>query len=60
MNYTEEQIKEWKTKAEKWDSLYDKISEYYVDEDDNIVEDDKHDGGLLDIGEIAARAFGFL
>lgn len=59
-NYSIQQIEIWKAKAEKWDALEDKISAFYVDENDNVVEDNEHDGGLLDIGEIAARAFGYL
>lgn len=46
------------TKAEKWDNLDKKISEFYP-EDEN-TEDDMEDEGLIGIGEVAARAFGYL
>jgi hypothetical protein len=59
--YTQEQIEEWKAKAEKWDALETEIGKYYpdFDEDDNEIEPVK-EGDLNDIGEVAARAFGFL
>ena len=54
MKYTEEQIEEFKKKADKWDALEKKISSFYPDEDsENTI------GDLLDIGEAAAIAFGF-
>ncbi len=57
--YTEKQIEEWKKKAEKWDDLDNAISAFYNEDDDAEREED--DGGsLLDIGEVAARAFGYL
>ena len=55
--YTEQQINEWKSKAEKWDALEDKIASFYVDENGDELEDG---GDLCDIGEVAAAAFGFL
>lgn len=54
--YTEEQIKEFKEKADKWDALDAKIGDIYIhDEEDE-------DGGadLADVGELAAKAFGYL
>lgn len=46
-------------KAEKWEKLGDKISEFYqYDEDDDYSDDDM--GGLDGIGEVAAMAFGYL
>lgn len=57
--YTEQQINEWKSKAEKWDALEDKIAAFYVDENGDEL-DDKEGGDLCDIGEVAAAAFGFL
>lgn len=56
MNYTEEQILEWKNKAEKWDALDEQLSTYYLQVDDG--ETDEAD--LCDIGETAAAAFGYL
>jgi len=43
-------------KAEKWDTLDAEISKYYPDYD----EDDEDEGSLLEIGEAAAEAFGYL
>jgi len=62
MQYTEQQINEWKTKAEKWDALEQRIAKYYPDEDDYKELNDTEDaeGDLCDIGEIAAIAFGFM
>ena len=56
---TKEQIKQWKSKAEKWDVLEAKIKKFYIDENGEPIEDDEV-GDLGDIGEIAAMAFGFL
>lgn len=47
------------TKAEKWDKLDNKISEYYKKEYDE-AEDEEYGDGLIGIGEAAARAFGYL
>ncbi len=59
MNYTEEQINEFKEKAAKWDALGAKIERCYVDEEGNEVpESDDIDLGT--IGELAAAAFGWL
>ena len=55
--YTEQQINEWKSKAEKWDALEDKIASFYVNGDEL---EDEEGGDLCDIGEVAAAAFGFL
>lgn len=46
-------------KAEKWDALDDKISKFYFDEEGNEL-GDSEGGDLLDIGESAASAFGYL
>lgn len=56
---TEKQIKEWKAKAEKWDTLDNEISKFYFDEEGNELEDGEG-GDLIDIGEAAAAAFGYL
>jgi len=46
----------WKIKADKWDRLENEVSEFYPED-----YDEGEDGGdLCDIGEVAARAFGFL
>ena len=59
MEYTQEQIEQWKAKAEKWDRLEKAIAKYYVDSEGNELSDS--DGGdLVDIGEQAAMAFGWL
>lgn len=62
MHYNEQQIKTWKAKAEQWDKLGEEIAECYVteDEDGEYVENDDDDCDLMTIGEIAARAFGWL
>lgn len=45
------------TKAEKWDKLDEEIGKHYA----NVPESsDEENGDLLDIGEAAARAFGYL
>lgn len=55
--YTEEQIEEFKAKADKWDALDAEIGEIYTyDEEDD-------ESGFLDlahVGELAAKAFGYL
>lgn len=53
---SQKQIDEWKKKAEKWDALGDKIAKYYEDDEGNI----EKEGDLINIGEDAAHAFGFL
>ena len=63
MNYTQQQIQEWKTKAKKWDDLGDSIASFYGDEEAEFDEDGPSlvdIGDLVDIGEIAAMAYGFL
>ena len=57
MNYTTQQIEEFKKKADKWDKLDEKLSSQYFDEDGEPIEGD---GDLTVIGEIAAEAFGLL
>jgi hypothetical protein len=58
--YTEQQINEWKAKAEKWDALDAKIAKFYFTEDDEEIPDGDEGGDLCDIGEAAASAFGYL
>ncbi len=64
MEYTAEQIEEWKAKAQKWDTLGDKIAECYPEEefDDhgNLIENEDEGGDLGVIGEYAAMAYGWL
>lgn len=49
-------------KSEKWDKLDDEIGKYYENDidDDEENEDEEFEGSLLDIGETAAIAFGYL
>ena len=55
--YTQEQIEEFKAKADKWDALDEKIGEVYIyDEED----DESGFLDLSDVGELAAQAFGYL
>lgn len=59
--YTEQQINEWKAKAEKWDDLEKKIAAFYVDENGDELSDEQGEGyDLGNIGEVAATAFGWL
>lgn len=68
MGYTKEQILEFKQKADKWDALEKAIEPIYgrFNEEDDEWEDreeyDENDdgGGLETVGELAARAFGFM
>lgn len=61
---TPKMVEEWigeysnqfKEKAEKWDKLDVKIGRFYKEDEDYIQED----GNFLDIGEVAAIAFGYL
>jgi len=56
---TQNEIEEMMDKANKWDALEKRIASFYFDEDGNELLDDEG-GDLLDIGEVAAMAFGFL
>jgi hypothetical protein len=62
MNYTKEQIEEWKAKAEKWDLLNEEIGKCYPNYDDegNELESEIPEADLGTIGEIAATAFKYL
>jgi hypothetical protein len=61
MTYTNEQIEEFKSKAEKWDLLGEQISKYYTNSDGDFDEENpEEDGDLVAIGEVAAMAFGWL
>ncbi|WP_366183326.1 hypothetical protein [Flavobacterium ovatum] len=56
------EINKYKKKAEKWDKLGDEIEKYYESEDEDNDDDeyDREEGNLLDIGEAAASAYGYL
>lgn len=56
---TEQEIAQWKKKAEKWDSLDKQVAKFYVDENGDEIDEDAG-GDLGDIGEVAAIAFGYL
>lgn len=55
----EDYASEFKLKSDKWDALDEKIGKYYESEEDES-EDDDFEGSLLEIGEDAAIAFGYL
>lgn len=59
---SKEQIEEWKLKAEKWDKLDESIGKCYpdYDEEGNEIQTEIEDVDLGTIGEIAAKAFGYL
>ena len=51
----------YKIKSEKWDKLDEKIGKFYENDiDDEENEDGEDEGNLIDIGEVAAIAFGYL
>lgn len=57
----EKLILSYKIKAEKWDELEEKIAKCYVDENgDELSEEDSENIDLTTIGEISAKAFGWL
>jgi hypothetical protein len=71
MEYTKQQIEEFKSKSEKWDTLGDKIADCYMvknpeydvennDEVDEYIENEDDNIDLGTIGEIAASAYGWL
>jgi hypothetical protein len=43
-------------KAQKWDELGEEIAKFYPDDED----DSEDAGNLIDIGELAAKKFGYL
>ena len=54
-------IEKYKIKSEKWDKLDEKIGKFYENDiDDEENEDGEDEGNLIDIGEVAAIAFGYL
>jgi hypothetical protein len=60
MEYTKEQVEQWKAKAEKWDKLDEAISKFYCNADGEYDEEEpEQKGDLCDIGEAAATAFGY-
>ena len=57
----EKLIEKYKIKSEKWDKLDEKIGKFYENDiDDEENEDGEDEGNLIDIGEVAAIAFGYL
>lgn len=48
------ELKSFKCKAEKWDSLDKQLGKIYDEEDDSA------EGDLCDIGELCANRFGYL
>ena len=60
--WLDEYAEQFKRKAEKWDKLDEEIGKYYENDtdDDEENEDEESEGSLLDIGETAAIAFGYL
>lgn len=56
----EEENRVLRIKAEKWDKLDAEIGKFYDDFDEDEANDEDYEGGLLDIGEAAAIAFGYL
>ena len=54
-------IEKFKIISEKWDKLDEKIGKFYENDiDDEENEDGEDEGNLIDIGEVAAIAFGYL
>mgnify|MGYP003437561107 CR=1 FL=1 len=54
-------IEKYKIKSEKWDKLDEEIGKFYENDiDDEENEDGEDEGNLIDIGEVAAIAFGYL
>lgn len=60
MNYTPDQIEEFKRKANAYDELEKQIAEYYGEENEEGEYEENEDSDLSTIGEIAASHFGFL
>lgn len=60
MEYTNEQIEEFKRKADKWDALDAKIKKCYCSVDGGYDDPEIEDADLGAIGELAASAFGWL
>lgn len=61
MEYTKEQIEDFKIKSEKWDNLGKKISKCYCNSDGEYDEDNPEieNADLGTIGEMAASAYGW-
>ena len=54
-------IEKYKIKSEKWDKLDEEIGKFYENDiDDEENEDGEDEGNLIDIGGVAAIAFGYL
>jgi len=56
------EILSMKKKSENWDKLDEEIGKFYENDTDDDDEnyDEESEGSLLDIGEAAATAFGYL
>lgn len=54
-------IVEWRQKSDKWDSLGESISKFYCNGEGEYdeLQPEEH-GDLVEIGEVAARAYGWL
>lgn len=58
---SDEELKEMAEKANSWDRLEKQIEKFYLNSDGEYDEDNpEEEGDLLAIGELAARAFGFM
>jgi hypothetical protein len=61
MVHTQDTLETLKAKAEKWDALESKVSEFYLNTEGEYDEENPvRKGDLGDIGEVAAIAFGWL
>jgi hypothetical protein len=60
MGYTKEQIETWKHKAEKWDTLDEKIGQYYEYDESGEPLYDEDEADLLTIDEVVVPAFRYL
>lgn len=61
MEYTKQQIEQFKAKADKWDALAKEIEKCYCNKDGEYSEEPEIKGADLGtIGEMAAYAFGWM
>ena len=59
-DWLEKKIKKYKSKADKWDKLDEEIGRFYDSDCEELNGSDSEEGDLCDIGEVAAKAFGYL